>query len=197
MISTKLADAMATSPPALNCYGHAATIQLLVGNCSDRKEMNILKRPSRRMPRGPNARLERVVIVGQIVAGNLHCHAVELDIRTLGDRLGEGILRQRRIVAIRLKRLDGRLRLTLALAMKLTLKVCLRLRLLLFLRGIMLFLWLTHNELLFAYEHRRHFEIADLLRGDRQEPRCVCHFGPPNDGHLFFEETARVGSLIG
>src|ERR1700737_129072 len=134
MISTKLADALVTSPPGLNCYGHAATLQLLMGNCSDRKEMNILKRPSRRMPRGPNARLERVVIVGQIVAGNLHCHAVELDIRTLGDRLGEGILRQRRIVRLkrldgRLQRLDGRLRLTLALALKLTLTVCLRLRL--------------------------------------------------------------------
>jgi len=149
------------------------------------------------MPRGPNARLERVVIVGQIVAGNLHCHAVELDIRTLGNRLGEGILRQRRIVAIRLKRLDGRLRLTLALALKLTLKVCLRLRLLLFLRGIMLFLWLTHNEPLFAYEHRRHFEIADLLR--RRSPRAPMRLPlwSSQRRHLFFEGTATIGSLIG
>jgi hypothetical protein len=125
-----------------------------------------------------------VVIVGQIVAGNLHCYAVELDIRTLGDRLGEGILRQRRIVATRLKRLDGKLRPILALALKLTLKFCLRLRLLL--RGIMLFLWLTHNELLFAYEHRRHFEIADLSApAIAKSPDASATLVPPTTAAFF------------
>jgi hypothetical protein len=50
--------------------------------------------------------------------------------------------------AVRIERLDRKL--YLALYLKLSLKGCLRLRLLLFLRGIIRFLWLTHNELLFA-----------------------------------------------
>src|SRR3982074_3826582 len=51
--------------------------------CADMQES------AARSPRS-NDRLKRVVIVGQIVTGNLHRHAVEADVRTLSDRLGEG-----------------------------------------------------------------------------------------------------------
>jgi hypothetical protein len=48
------------------------------------------------------------------------------------------------------------------------------------------FMRLTHTQLLFAYEHRRHLEALIFCVSDRQEPRCVCHVGPPNNGRIFF-----------
>jgi hypothetical protein len=92
--------------------------------------------------------------------------------------------------ALRIERLDGKLGLPLSL--ELSLKGCLGLRLLLFLRAIIRFLWLNHNELLLSYEHRRHFEIADLLR--RRSPRATMRL--PLWSSQMIEGTASVGSLI-